>query len=65
MEGNKCVDRKDWHYPKDGECKGIPIKNWKTGDAEKCVECNKAVSYLDDKKAMLWLPKSLYFIRPL
>jgi len=27
MEGNKCVDRKDWHYPKDGECKGIPIKN--------------------------------------
>ena len=50
MEGDNCVDCENWYYPKDGECKEIPIKNCKIGNAKNCTECNKAVSYLDDKK---------------
>lgn len=53
---NKCTDCIYYYYPKDGECKSIPIEDCVVGDENTCTQCNTAVSYLNSENKCSKIP---------
>ena len=54
---NKCTDCIYYYYPKDGECKSIPIEDCMVGDENTCTQCNTAVSYLNSENKCSKIPE--------